>query len=504
MDLKRALLAPWMAAPVSMRWLIGSVTLLCALASLGLCLFSPFGDRATASVFVFCPAVGLIWVYLLPNTLLLYHQARDLCLPGVQRDVQLSLVLYAGLSTALPALLLGLDHAQVATATLVLGLTALVPFLYTTLPRVFSLFLCFLPLLLSNLHAHWQPAPPGEPGFTLWASPLAGALLLLAAYRWRRLTHQDVYFTGLMRPVVFGLNQNLRQLLKGDGYVPARPALDPIRLLIQRPSWLQPDVDLRHTGPQYRHRSLRVALGGTWLPERPWSRLRRMVLSMVFFIPLILIWVLVLHTSNQQDLAFAVIRADDALLIQIGLGIACWMVALAHATTIRRKWGRPNNEIPLLALLPGLGHGEAEHRHLLLAVVGQPLLQLLALGVLMVVLGRLAGLDLPGMIFLSLTAPACIAMAVADLLLTLGHADALQFRLLHWLVMPAGMVLTSLSISLPPHFHDGSILAPMHLVATWVLTFGWVVCLCGILWFAVAGWRLYQRQPHPYLICACY
>ena len=504
MHLTRALLAPWVATHASMRWFMRIVALACASISLVTMLYEPRSPSSFAPVIALVPAVGLAWVFFLPNLLVLDRVAGLLRLPGLKRDVASSLVLYAGLTILVPALLLGLVDGNAVPAALLLMLSALVALLYATLPFALSLVMCFVPMLTSRVAPHWHLASPGAPGFVPWAAPVAGLLLILAVYRWWRLSHGNVPIRGLMRPVIFGLNQNLKQSFMGRDAPAGHAAMDPITLLRQRSAWLDPIIDLRRTGPSFPLGSYRVALGGMWLPQYAWSRIRQLLAGIVFLLPGILVFLFVFVVPARGDKGVTPMRGiigmDHLFFVQLALTLVCVLLAISMASALRHQWQKPNRELPLLALLPGLGGPPAAARRALLrAVFGQPLIRLFVLWCPMLLLGTLARLPPVAFACIALVAPSVALMAAADFMLTLGHGPRREIRIMQWLIYPFACVLFSLAASLPAQVHDAQGLVHLQWVAAWSLGLGEVLFLAAVLRSARVGWRLFARRVHPFL-----
>ena len=444
--------------------------------------------RGCAHGFVLLDAV--LWALLLPNNLLLTHAARHLRMPRVQHESRLSLVVYALLSIGLPAALLGLAGGPgvVIAAELLLG--AGLGMAYAVLPRYLSFFLFFAPQFHDMLW-HWLALPTDtQPGFLLPSALLAVVLWSIAAWRWRRLSRDEAALDGVHAPMLWVFRLAIWR--RGGNLGPG--IADAGRRLRQLPDWLRPKVDLRGIGPGHAVRSLRVALGNSFMPLTVASRARQLfVLLLVFCIVAAL---LVLQTSGYGS------GAGDHVPPFAGVNTLLWaapfvgaMMAWGVERTLRLRWSRWNAELPLLALLPGLDSPARVKRDLLrasllpvLSLQGLLLLTSILLAawwrladgsdLLLLLIGQLAGMGLS------------LALALAVFGGTSLHGiDSTALR------VAGGIWFTVLVFSAVAL---GSAV-PGHVTAS-LLAIGWVTFAIGLLWLGQRGWYALQRRPHPFLV----
>jgi hypothetical protein len=199
-------------------------------------------------------------------------------------------------------------------------------------------------------------------------------------------------------------------------------------------------------------------------------------------------------------------HGDVARKLWLGVGISVigWLglmggmaLMVMGCLPLRARWGRTNAELPLLALLPSLGHGDALRRHLLRAALVRPLaLQALLLAlVLGAALAMRAGPALG--LFASLGQLGCAGVVVASTLATFGGKPlpgwGMGVLLAAMGLLVSASTFLSLFAGLGPHTHALSAAS----LAT--LAMLWAVAIVALLWLGRRGWRGMQTQPHPFL-----
>lgn len=172
------------------------------------------------------------------------------------------------------------------------------------------------------------------------------------------------------------------------------------------------------------------------------------------------------------------------------------VLALAQVQTLQRRWNRPNAELPLLALLPGLGDAAQVKRALLQA----NLLPTLGLQVplTLAMLGFAAAVHMAaGACVMLLFGPLTGATMLASFaLITVGGVrigDGWQFALAIY-----GYLLINISVLLAlPLF--GSQPAIRNPVVALIAAVAWATLFAILLRLAQRGWRGLQQRPHPFL-----
>jgi hypothetical protein len=205
------------------------------------------------------------------------------------------------------------------------------------------------------------------------------------------------------------------------------------------------------------------------------------------------IWLGHLRDGGASD------RSSVATLLGAVFGfasVASPLVCLLSWAWLSRRWQRVNMELPVLALLPGLGSNTARKRHLLRAALTRPLLAHVVC-LVVVFIGCFWLPHAAPLVGVELVAVATGALATVGLVLDVlgGRPHSL------WTVGPllgAAFVLQSASLVLGAWL--GSSHAPAHsmmilaaLMGGWLLLAGWAARL------AMAGWRALAVRPQPFV-----
>jgi len=485
MKIVRWLGLPWMA--LSRRWRVGTgigfALLFAAIAVAG-----PMKWRGFAGTPGIVHAMAtfdcLFWALALSQSLLLAREAHRLLLPALGREVAASLMLYTLLTIALPALLLGWLGGNAAVVLTECALGAGLGMAYATLPAYMGVFVCFVPLLTDHAGSS-LPMPAISPdGFLAWAAPCAAALWLLVAYFWRSNVRRDFGLSGTRRPIILNLRTQAWYGRTRSNHMEAE-------LIRRRAKWLQPVVDLRRSGPGHAVRNLRIAMGGWGMPLTTTSRLQQFAVVLASMALPMLVMSVVWHGVD-----FPRSFLDSSKLPVFVLSVFGAVLALAQVQTLQRRWNRPNAELPLLALLPGLGDAAQVKRALLQA----NLLPTLGLQVplTLAMLGFAAAVHMAaGACVMLLFGPLTGATMLASFaLITVGGVrigDGWQFALAIY-----GYLLINISVllALPLFGSQPAIRSP---VVALIAAVAWATLFAILLRLAQRGWRGLQQRPHPFL-----
>jgi len=485
----RLLALPWCALSQTARgvaaMLAGIALLLVLLGGVLTHNQTPDWSRRAADGIAMLNAVA--WAGLLSQTLLLARDAHRLRFPALEREVVISLGLYALLTMVLPALWVGLLDGHVRMSAISVALGAGAGMGYAILPRYLSILITFTVLLW---HGLGLPGPT-QPGFTMLAGACAVLLWLLITWRWHVVVRNEQAMQGSGAPTILKLRSNLLYGRTGmDGGTE-------MRLIRQRPNWLQPGVDLRGSGPGNPQRSLRVALGGWAMPQTPVSRLRQGAFVLLGIGLVALLLTLQMKADDSHE-------AWQALLSSEGINALTWygtlsgvLMAITRASQLRHRWGKSNSELPLLALLPGLGDVAQVKCALLRASLLPCLAMQLLLLLLSLLLASWSRLGIQGDLLLLLSQlggmglTAALALEVlGGVRLQIGWLAALVVSSYLWIVINIGIAV--------PLFHDGGPIVLGNVGAGW-LAAGWAVFTVALLWLGRRGWRGLQQRPHPFL-----
>ena len=489
MNVVRPLSLPWMALSKASRVAIGGgfAVVLAVLAFGGTLSYRPGDAWVLAAIHGTAIVDALFWASVPAQTLLLAREAHRLRLPLLGREVRFSLVVYAALTIVLPALLLaGLGgHGTDALAEIALG--AGLGMAYASLPSWLGVWVCFAPMVSNHLLARWLPMPAASvDGFLLWAAPAALGLWLLIGGFWRSAVRHADGLGGIRRPILLNLRM---QAWYGHGAGSHAEA----RLLRRRAPWLQSSVDLRDSGPGHAFTSLRVALGGWGMPLTLASRLRQVGIGVASLAFVALVFTI---TTAGGDEATAAVPGGIHLLV-IYAGIVGPVCAIAQVQQLQRRWGRTGAELPLLALLPGLGDaGQVRHallRASLLPALGTQGLVLLGTASLALWLQ----LDADGWVVLLLGQFFGVGLLLALTFTTLG---GVVIRTL-WLslLLMGSLIVISLGSSLVAFGSQPLEASPLMLTGFAVI---WAALFTPLLRLGLRGWRGLVRRPHPFLPCS--
>jgi hypothetical protein len=163
-----------------------------------------------------------------------------------------------------------------------------------------------------------------------------------------------------------------------------------------------------------------------------------------------------------------------------------------YAHPVHNRWNGRRAELPLLALLPGLGANENLKRHVLLACLTRAWLLAPATWLILYVCSAALGLDLQAvMVYGTFAVVAGAGFATATVLGALGGRP-LSNSILSGLLV-ALLLLAGLSLTLG--------VAYLHSAAP-VLLGAWAVALGAVATLTMRGWQALRERPHPFLASA--
>lgn len=494
MNAMALLVTPWRTGMRSVRILTLVILVLTGAGGAVLALLVHNDDARMGAAMLLTFGLAYAWAFWLAGAVMLARDAHTLRVPGVERTAVLSMLLWMLLSVTVPTALLALAGSDVASVAAILSLGVCGGLGFALLPRALASAMGFLPALAIGA-GRFIPMPhPGGPYFPLACASVDALILIGVTLRWRSLVGgAGGDSTGWRGALIAQISRNG---LQGSAGCAGEAST---RVLARTPQWMAPRAALGNAGPAHPVRALRVALGGLWLPQTAQARLRQLLTVVLPLLLMVPVFILVGAGSDHHG-KFA---PWHQVLTSAGVGAGIWlgvfgtfMLALISVMTVRQRWRRHNAELPLLALLPGLGKPAQMRRELLRTVLGLPLLGQTLL--LVVVAAIFLGLHLG-------TAATLLAMAVqvgGALLLATLMLDVLGGGRLGkvWLSV-LGVVMSVLAIAsmvLPfilqrperPLALQWSITA---VGATWVVVGGVLALL------SVRGWRRLQQRPHPFL-----
>lgn len=477
---------PWVAAPAYARWIVGlslGVVLLWVLpvaAAAG-------ATDADAAVWAATFAIWALWAGYVCGNFQLQRDARKLCLPRIAREGDHSMLLFAGLSVALPIVIAwGLGAPQPFAAGMfviaaISGLTYMMVPMHAGIPMVVGEF------LLLSTYGSGMPA-------MAWLALLA-PLLAIGAWRWRQF--RSVKLTP-------DAGWNAAAVFRGYRMFAARRGVwfgSFTQSFLQRQLARPTRFDMHQVGPDRPVVSLRVALGGLGAPK-PWTaRLVDvglvacyvLVFSLVSLIPQA-------FTSDRHALTAAAINVHWISPLLMLLGALGGLVAVtAFAGRTLTAWSKPDAELALLALLPGLTHTARSRRDALCALL-LPVAAFVAVTAAALCLGAFDIHAKPWVYgAIALCCVGSFGLSSAVTLEALGGHGV--HRTMYVIGCGVLLLLTMFMLiaTLPTDQYKGPL--PWGVPPVWLLTL-WAVFLLVIGGAAFEGWRDLRKRPHPFLASA--
>lgn len=479
MNVGRLLLPPWWAAPKMTRGLIGALIALLMLGFVGAAMLAHRDSHYFYGVW--CVINLVVWVLLMPNTMVLARDARMLRLPSLERDTTLSLIVYAIALVVMPGLMITAPGLGTTQTILSLAIFAALPMAYMCLPGYLSAFIIFGWLFSKHVKPAFA-ASIGQMDFTMWAVPTLLLLLFAIAWSWRRTVHGAIAAASYSAPMVLKMRMNA---WKGQDKAD-------VALVRQRPDWMRAQPDLSRCGPGYGQRSLCVAFGGLYMPQRWPSRLRTWSWAVVWSSLFVVFQAVQVWSQHPQAGWASPWRAGLFSMLAWGVGFGATMAALMSLLRLSRIWQNVTGELSLLALLPGLG----AHRNLVRAMVLPPLHIQLALLALSILCALALHLHAEALAFILLTQVGAFAFVITFALLIAGGKLPNRWVIGGFSCVAFMLVIVSLFV---PAMSDAStIQLPTGKAATWLIC-GWIALGAVLFWLGLRGWRGFVQRPHPFL-----
>jgi len=489
MNAQAVLLTPWRATQTQMRWLSLGVLALCALGGLGLVLFAKHGETAWFIAAAYDTGLIYLWAFFLSSISLLAIDARWLCIPGMQRTAVMATLFYAVLSL-LPTAIIAIVHGREQAPMLLISLLCVLGGLsFALLPRYMAMFLGILPTLFNMLSRSYNLPSIGDPRFMTWGAAFAALFAVICVLRWRSMTAKaprgQMGFSG---PMVL---QYRRAQSMG---CTSMNGVDSTTQVRQRPDWMQPQPDLCHVGPSQPDYALRVALGGWYLPRTLRGHLQS--LAPLLFALLVPCAILLLSYLGNHALSLHAWRPLAMLMVGWIAMFGSMGLMFSTLMLIQQRWKKNNAELPLLALLPGLGDAQSSKRRMLMVAMRRPLVfQALALIALL-------ALTLPShpsalsMLLLVVGQLGCAAALIACVISVIGGRPLTPPGIFSLMI---GVSLLIGSNSFLPSGVMGSRAWAPPLSYALVLLSGWFIVGVALAWVGRRGWRALKTRPHAFM-----
>jgi len=499
MNLRTVILAPWRASKPAAQ---GMALLLLALAVLGAIAVGMYSSKPAwwvGPALIIGIGEGFLWAFVMSSTVLLAIDARQLLVPGIRCSVIVGLLLYGLLSVAVPTVVLSLFGGHPGATGAIITLFCIGGFAFALLPRYLGTVMCLMPAALNALPPGIRMPGPADPDFLHVAVLAAAALLLMLVVCWRRLLHAaSPYTSGWTQPMVMQFRYAGRRAAWNPwtGFGGGIHGVDSTQRIRRRPSWLQPVADLRDCGPGHPVRSLRIALGGLFMPLTMTAHLRQFAFVIV---PSLLFVVLMTLQGVHRHGVAALLTAwhDGGLIMLIWFGaFGSMMLAFFCIGQVWQLWQKPNAELPLLALLPGLDGSAQVKRDLLHAILLQPMRVLALLLLVLLMLTASLHLSARASLFVLLGQLGSIGFMVAFTLTIIGGRPLGPWATGALAIF--GCILINVSLFVPTLSDPGQMkLGGGTLPDLFVV--GWVVLAVALPWLGRRGWRGLMQRPHPFL-----
>lgn len=444
------------------------------------------GEASQFGVTVLMLALAFAW-RMVADTLWLARDARALRVPGVGQDADAALALFALLTVAVPALLLGLVFGHPLDWLVSLALVAVCTLGACILPLL-PVLCVFLLLVGVVILAGDAPPGPGDPAFLAWAVPTLIALAVMVLHRWTVLRRTGVSAASRwFRPALSNPRMlTLRRLHGGALSTPDETGASTPRK--------SPASTLNRVGPAFPVRSIRAALGGGMLPfdlaipQMAWRR-RQLLLVVLVLLPSAFA-MLALRLLGSTTLA----GWSPQLLLMPGVAVIALMMQSLRELDLR--WSSRCGELALLALLPRLAADACRDRVVLVACCARQVATCFCFGAMFALV--FVVLHVPAVFYVLLgLILLCAALAEAAMAAKLLGGEALRgwrMRVPGWSMM-LPLVASMLSVD-PTVARPGSAWLSWPeagAVALWVL---WCAVFAAVF---ARCWRALKRRPHPFL-----
>lgn len=481
---------PWRSSHRSLRWLSAVVFVVCCTAALLIGWLEGQHKGWMGAIAIYGFGLVYLWAFFLSTTLLLAIDMRQLRVPGVQWQIVRGLLSYGLLSIGVPAGMAAVVGLPAWNVAVLLGVVGAGGLLFALMPRFVAVIVGLMPSLLMAIWRRFSLPGMDDPRFAHWALFVLLLLLVAVILRWRQLLLAGPNTSlGWSTPMVIQFrNGNWGQWNNiGDS-----------QQLRQLPDWLRPTPDLHDAGPANPRKALRVALGGWYMPQTMRSMLMQWTFAaLCMTVPGV--GSILLSRMGHSDGQMVMIATRGAILGALGSLslIAAPMISLLTMVWITRRWQRVNAELPLLALLPGLGQPAAAKRSLVQAALRMPL-ALHGLLVMLVLLVMVFWQGHAQMLGFMLLAQLGAATVTAAFVMNLLGGRALK-TLANSVTLILVFVLTLLSLILPSMALGQH---PVAWAAPWLpaLLLAWLLLAAAMLWLSRRGWRNLQVLPHAFLM----
>jgi len=493
MNLQSMLMAPWHATRKVTRWM-ALVLITFLLGTIALVTLNMHGAAhafwAPIAGMLVAAGTFMLTMLLLSPCLLLAIDARQLRLPGLQRTATGAVLLYGALMTIVPGLLIGLSGGYMLNVMSMQLVAFFGGLAIALLPRVLTFFVWLLPAAFNILQPTLHLPRPVEPAFASLCTGIAVFFALLSLAFWRRMIRSvQPYSADFGAPMLMQMHCTS---VRGAWGSWGGASMDPSATIRRNPAWLQPRIALGDSGPAHPVQSLRVGLGGMFAPLT--LRSRAMQIGVVLLVSLLFMLQMGVQASQRHTAHVSdhFIHSGLLALLLLGVGMGGSMMAVLPIAQLMQRWAKQNAELPLLALLPGLGDARQVKRHLLCAALLPPVIGLVALMLAMLILAMLLHASALALCASLLTLVGIAAFLTAFVVSVIGGRPLGPWASVGLCVLGYGLFFTSILV---PMFDSGNTASPF----VYVFAAAWALLLTLLSWLARRGWRGLEKRPHPFL-----
>jgi len=477
----------------SIRRLVGGVFLLGLVAAIVVRLLWPGMKGAHVALIAFEGGTAYLWAFFMPASLLLARDARHLRIPRLEAvavaAVGLAALATIGIGAALGKATLGETNAAALTALVLAS-----GFAFSLLPGPVAMPIGLLPAAFDAARRVLPVPTLDDPRSTIWYAVAAAGFGLICAIRWHSLVRLDASEAGRSSAMVMRLRGK-----NATGHWGATGA--GIRTVDRRrPSWLEPEANLRRIGPAHPVASLRVALGGWFVPQTLRGLCRRGLTMAGPMLVFIAAMVLIRATKPDASVSWlGLIYALGATMLAALAFVLALGLPLISALIVRQRWSTSQRELAILGVLPGLGAPDRVRQALLRAALARPV----AINLLLTVAGWIIAQRM------NLSVIATLALVGAPLLCLLAGV-ALTLDALGPQPLPGwalGLVSGALTVVVLVSTITGMLASQLRQDGHWagspVLWSAYLAVALALStalgWIAARGARGMVRRPHPFL-----
>lgn len=487
--LGQLLTMPWVASAAGSRLIAAGViglALLMAAVCLALGAALPGSGYLVTGTNFLAFGVWFLWSGYIPANLQLARDARTLCLPRIARDADRSLLLFIGVGVIAPIALCWALGAPQPYASAILAVAAAAGLAYLMLPL-------YVGIALTTALAVWLTSRGGDLSAAAWFS-LALPLIAFDAWRWWRLrVARSVRTDGAGAATVFYMYHLYKVRRSCAGF----PLLT--QSFTQRQFSNPGRIALHGLGPKYPVTALRFALGGPAMPKSAVARLRDTGLLAIYLLAFVLLFVLpqALFTDWPRNATYVRLHWLSPLLLYTGILTSILGVTLFAGRTLS-VWRKPDAELALLALLPGLGSPAQSRREVLCALLLPAGAFLVGATALWCVVAAAIHTGPWAFAAIAICAIGTFALVAAITFQTLGHHAVHMAAYVVSLAVVFLLALILLQFCLPTFEHTRWALQHPGVPPAWIIV-AWSIFLIATISFVIKGWRELRRRPHPFL-----